>query len=620
MMRTARDILFLVIAILAPQASVMAQVALDGPVLAAADLRESQDLSGPWTWSIDPYRDGQAGFHGEQAGTGHRRYDDTDVAAARAADPLALYEYDLDRSAVAQLPSSWLTHTPAMRHYQGLVWYQRRFDAPPRPGMRAFLRFGAANYSAEVWLNGQRLGRHEGGFTPFAFEVTDKLRASGNRLVAGVDSQHSERGIPPPVTDWETYGGITRPATLVWVPETFVDDAWVRLTDDGPIAADIMLDGEGKAGLPVRLSIPNLGVSASGRTDAEGRLVLTLRAPRALHRWSPEDPALYDVEIAAGQDLWRDRIGFRTVKVEGSRIVLNGKPIFLRGISIHEEELGANPGRTMTDANAKALLSEVKQGLHGNFARLAHYPHAETMMRAADEMGLIVWSEIPVYWRIGFSDPEVLAKARRMLAEMILRDRNRASIALWSVGNETPLSEPRNAFMTRLALDAKALDPSRLVTAALLTEREQTTTGPVMVLNDPLARVLDVLAVNTYNAWYSGDRPADVPAIAWRVPADKPLILSEFGADAKFGLRGNGKFTVDYQADYYLGTLGMAEKIATLAGMSPWILKDFRSPRRQLPGVQDGWNRKGLISETGERKPAFDVLAEWYAARAASDR
>lgn len=602
---------------LLPLAAASAQLRPDGPVLAAADMREGQDLSGPWTWSVDPYRDGQAGFHGEAAGTGHRRYDDTDVAAARAADPLALYEYDMDRSATAQLPASWLTHAPEMRHYQGLVWYQRRFDAAPellaRPGMRAFLRFGAANYAAEVWLNGKRLGRHEGGFTPFAFEVTGLLRAGGNRLVAGVDSQRSERDIPPPVTDWETYGGITRPVTLIWVPETFVDDAWVRLTNDGRIAADIALDGPGQAGLPVQLSIPKLGLSAKGRTDAAGKVVLTLRAPRSLRRWSPDDPALYDVEIAAGQDRWHDRIGFRTIAVDGSRILLNGQPIFLRGISIHEEEIGANPARTMTSANARALLAQVKTGLNGNFARLAHYPHAEAMLRAADEMGLVVWSEIPVYWRIAFDDPEVLAKARRMLAEMILRDRNRASIALWSVGNETPLSPARNAFMTRLAQDAKTLDPSRPVTAALLTEREQGTAGPVMVLADPLAEALDVLAVNTYNAWYSGDRPADLPRIAWRVPGDKPLILSEFGADAKLGLRGSGKFTEDYQADYYSGTLGMAARIETLAGMSPWILKDFRSPRRQLPGVQDGWNRKGLISETGERKQAFDVLAEWYA-------
>ena len=608
----------LVAVLLFPWMPAQAQVRPDGPVLAAADLREAQDLSGPWTWSVDPYRDGMAGFHGEAAATGHRRYDDTDVSAARAADPLVLYEYDMDRSAAAQLPASWLTHAPEMRHYQGLVWYQRRFDAPPRPGMRAFLRFGAANYTAEVWLNGHRLGRHEGGFTPFAFEVTEQLRAKGNRLVAGVDSQHSERGIPPPVTDWETYGGITRPVTLIWVPETFVDDAWVRLTNDGRIAADIALDGQGKAGLPVRLSIPRLGVGASGRTDAAGKLALTLRAPRSLRRWSPEDPALYEVEISAGQDRWRDRIGFRTIAVDGSRILLNGKPIFLRGISLHEEELGPNPSRVMTDGAARALLSEVKQGLNGNFARLAHYPHAETMLRAADEMGLIVWSEIPVYWRIAWDAPETLALARRMLAENILRDRNRASIALWSVGNETPITDARNAFMKRLIDDVRALDPHRLVTAALINTGNSSEGHPVMMLADPLASEVDVLAINTYNAWYTADRPSDLARFEWRLPADRPLIFSEFGADAKLGLRDSGephKFSEDYQAEYYRYTLAMAERIPTLAGMSPWILKDFRSPRRQLPGVQDGWNRKGLISETGQRKLAFDVLAKWYAER-----
>jgi hypothetical protein len=162
-----------------------AQVLPQGPVLAAADLREGVSLDGTWTYSIDPYRDGVAGFHGDPAGRGHARWDDVDVEQARAADPLALFEYDMDTAPRAHLPASWLTHAPEMRHYQGLVWYQRRFDASPQPGMRYFLRFGAANYTAEAWLNGRPIGRHEGGFTPFAFEVTGMLRETGNRLTVG---------------------------------------------------------------------------------------------------------------------------------------------------------------------------------------------------------------------------------------------------------------------------------------------------------------------------------------------------------------------------------------------------------------------------------------------------
>ena len=595
-----------------------AQVLPEGPVLAAADLREGRSLDGEWTWSIDPYRDGAAGFHGGPAGEGHRRYDDIEVRARQESDPLALFEYDMDRAPTATLPSSWLTHSPEMRHYQGLVWYQKRFDADIEERERHFLRFGAANYAAEVWLNGKPLGRHEGGFTPFAFEVTGLLRETGNRLVVGVDSMRDALSIPPPVTDWETYGGITRPVRLLAVPETYVDDAWVRLEADGTIAADVTLDGPQAGGREVRLRIPRLGVDRAARTDRQGRASLQFARPEALALWSPERPTLYDVEIAAGEDVWRDRIGFRTLAIEGADILLNGEPVFLRGISIHEEELGANPTRNVTPAAAREILALVKDGLHANYVRLAHYPHGEAMVRAADELGLLVWSEIPVYWRIAFDDPAALEKARRMLAENILRDRNRASVALWSIGNETPVSEARNAFMRQLAADVRALDPTRLVTAALLTERDESGKAPAMVMVDPLAGALDVMAVNAYNGWYGGDRLENLAAIEWRVPADKPLLFSEVGAGAKAGLHRPalaGKFTEEYQAEYYRQTLAMLSRIPNFSGLSPWILKDFRSPRRQLPEVQDGWNRKGLVSETGERKQAFGVLAEWYAAR-----
>ena len=600
-------------------APLAAQVLPAGPILAAADLREGQSLDGEWTYSIDPYREGAAGFHGEPAGTGHRRYDDVDVTAKGAADPLALYEYDMDRSPKAVLPSSWLTHAPEMRHYQGLVWYQKRFDFAPGGGERQFLRFGAANYSAEVWLNGKRLGRHEGGFTPFAFEVTGLLRPTGNRLVVGVDSEPTAQSVPPPVTDWENYGGITRSVRLISLPAIFVDDAWVRLDRDGAILADVALDGAGAANRDVTLRIDALKLVRSVTTDGQGRARLRIPKPAKLALWSPERPALYDVEIDAGTDHWHDRIGFRTIAVDGPRILLNGKPVFLRGISIHEEELGPNPTRNLTPEAARALLSLAKEGLHANFVRLAHYPHNETMLRAADELGLIVWSEIPVYWRIAFDDPVALETARRMLAENILRDRNRASIGLWSVGNETPVSDARNAFLSRLAADVRALDPTRLVTAALLTDRDDKGPVPVLTMNDPLAASLDVMAINTYNGWYSGDRLENLAKIEWRVPQDKPLLFSEVGAGALAGRHQPdhpAKFSEEYQAEYYRQTLAMLSRIPNFDGLSPWILKDFRSPRRQRPEIQDGWNRKGLVSETGQRKQAFDVLAEWYEARA----
>ena len=592
-------------------------------MLVAADLREGTDLSGPWHYSIDPFRSGIAGFHGEAPDSGQQRWRDVDVRKAMASDSRVLYEFDLARSPLTSLPSSWLTEAPELRHYQGLMWYQRTFPAPARRQGRYFLRFGAANYSTVVYLNGQEVGRHEGGFTPFAFDVTKFLRDGDNQITVGVDSQATEATVPPPVTDWENYGGITRPVRLIAVPDTYVDDAWVRLTRDGRMAVDIHLDGPQAANRPVRLRIAELDLDRAGVTDAAGDWRATMAAPRALVRWSPERPRLYDVTVAAGDDRWRDRVGFRTVEVRGADILLNGRPIFLRGISMHEEELGVDPTRAMTPAASRALLTEIKEGLHGNYVRLAHYPHAEVTLRMADELGLLVWSEVPVYWRVAWSNPATLLRARTMLAENILRDRNRAAVAIWSAANETPVTDARNAFLRTLVADVRRLDDTRLVSAALLVDRSNEGGHPVMTLADPLADALDVMAINTYNGWYTQDRLTDLPASEWRVAVDKPLVFSEFGADARAGFHdpaNKQKFSEEFQADYYRATLGMADKLPTLRGISPWILKDFRSPRRQNPDFQQGWNRKGLISETGQRKQAFDVLATYYAGKSDARR
>jgi len=587
------------------------------PLLVSADMRDGLDLSGPWHYSIDPFRAGLAGFHGEMPGDSQLRYLDLDVAKAMKDDNRAMYEFDMTRSPVTTLPSSWLTEAPDLRYYQGLMWYQRTFAAPANRKGRYFLRFGAANYSTFVYLNGKAVGRHEGGFTPFAFEVTKLLRDGDNQITVGVDSQATEATVPPPVTDWENYGGITRPIRLISTPDTYVDDAWVRMTRDGKIAVDAHLDGAQAANHAIRLKIAALGLDLAGTTDAKGDWRATVAAPRALVRWSPEQPKLYDVAITSGDDQWRDRIGFRTIEVRGPDVLLNGKPVFLRGISLHEEELGTDPTRAMTPAAARALLSEIKEGLHGNYVRLAHYPHSEVMTRLADEMGIIVWSEVPVYWRVAWSNPDTLATARNMIAENIMRDRNRASIAIWSVANETPVTDTRNTFLRTLVSDVRKLDDTRLVSAALLTERSQGANGkPIIAMADPLADALDVVAINTYFGWYTPDRLEDLAGFSFRVPANKPLIFSEFGADAKAGFHDPRampeKFSEEYQADFYRKTLSMVDRIPTLRGMSPWILKDFRSPRRQNPEFQQGWNRKGLISETGQRKQAFGVLAGYY--------
>jgi beta-glucuronidase len=615
----------LALALLPPRQDAAAQaipLAPPPPVLVAADLRPHQSLDGAWHWSVDPYRDGMSSFHGGPPGESAQRWQDSIQADEAERRPTALFEFDMQRSPIAQLPGSWIGHTPETRYYQGLVWYQRSFTftPPARPGARTFLRFGGVDYRADVYLNGKPVGSHFGGFTPFAFEVTQYLRPGTNQVTIGVDSARSDVDVPPPVTDWESYGGITRSVDLVTVPETYVDDAWIRLSRGGRIAASVRLSGSAAPGAALRVRVPGLGLVLRGTADASGQAELSAPAPRTLKRWSPDRPVLYDVAVESGADVLHDRIGFRTVEVRGTDILLNGKPIFLRGISMHEEELGRDPVRAMTPAAARALLTEIKQGLHGNFVRLAHYPHGEVTTRLADELGLLVWSEVPVYWRVAWDNPGTLSLARHMVRDNILRDRNRAAIILWSVANETPIGDARNRFLRTLIGDVRALDDSRLVTAALLSRRK----GKVMTIDDPLVADLDVMAINTYNGWYSDDALADLPGLEWRSPAVKPLIFSEFGADALAGYHDAvpqpHKFSEEFQAEYYRRTLEMAARVPFLRGLSPWILKDFRSPRRQHPVYQQGWNRKGLISETGVRKQAFAVLAEDYARREQAER
>jgi beta-glucuronidase len=288
-------------------------------------------------------------------------------------------------------------------------------------------------------------------------------------------------------------------------------------------------------------------------------------------------------------------MGFRTIETRGTEILLNGKPIFLRGVSIHAEA-PYRTGRAWSDKDAETLLGWAKE-LGCNFVRLAHYPHDETMLRSADRMGLLVWSENPVYWALQFDNPKVLAKAELQLDEEINTSRNHAATAA------------RTQFITTLATRARGLDPTRLITAALLVRAKENT----KIVDDPLGQALDVIGINEYIGWYEG-HPESADTTQWQIDYQKPVIVSEFGADAKAGLHGgeNDRWTEEYQANVFRHQLPMLNKIPQLSGMSPWLLMDFRSPNRPLIGIQDEFNRKGLISDQGQKKAAFYILQKAY--------
>ena len=391
------------------------------------------------------------------------------------------------------------------------------------------------------------------------------------------------------------------------MPETYVADYVVQLRKGSQqqVAGWVRLSGTRRA-QRVTIEIPEAKVAHSVTTDAAG--FAAFEFPAGLSLWSPENPKLYDVAVVAESDRVRDSIGFRSIEVKGGEILLNGRPIFLRGVSAHEEA-PLRTGRAFSTEDARILLGWVKE-MGGNFVRLAHYPHGEAMTREADRQGVLVWSEVPVYWTILWDNPATFENARAQLTDNVVRDRNRASIILWSVGNETPISGPRTSFLTRLVERVRELDPTRLVTAALEIHYQDEDT---LMIDDPLGQQLDVLGCNEYIGWYVG-LPDRCDKVHWKTVYDKPLVMSEFGGDAAYGLHGDAltRWTEEYQASLYEHQVGMLRKIPFLRGTTPWILMDFRSPRRQLPRVQDFFNRKGLISDRGERKQAFFVMQRYY--------
>ena len=562
--------------------------------------RKMMSLDGQWQVIVDPYESGYYDY----------RYQPSDNGYFKNAKPKSksdLIEYDFDKSATLKVPGDWNTQTDQLFFYEGTVWYKKSFDYQRRPDTRLFVYFGAANYFADVYLNGEKLGQHEGGFTPFNFEVTKLVRDTGNFLVVKVDNKRRRDAVPTLMTDWWNYGGLTREVKLIETPATFVNDYMVQLQRGSRdhVTGWVKLAGD-KLTQKVSVRIPEAGVTKTFTADGSGLAAIDFNADLKL--WSPENPKLYEVFIEAETDRVRDLIGFRSIETRGTDILLNGQPIFLRGVCIHEEA-PLRGGRAYSREDAVTLLSWAKE-LGANFVRLAHYPHNEFMIREADRMGIMVWSEIPVYWTIQWENPATLENARNQLGEVIARDKNRAAIVIWSVANETPLSDARLSFLRNLISHARTLDPTRLLSAAM--ERHYLDDKTQMI-DDPLAEYLDVLGCNEYVGWYDG-LPEKADGLEWKSKYQKPLVMSEFGGDALFGHHGDAltRWTEEYQEDIYQHQIGMLKRIPFLRGTAPWILMDFRSPRRPLPGIQDFWNRKGLISDRGERKKAFYVMQRWY--------
>ncbi|MET1260614.1 glycoside hydrolase family 2 TIM barrel-domain containing protein [Flagellimonas sp. DF-77] len=574
--------------------------------------RNTTSLDGYWKIIIDPYENGFYNYRYEPFEDQERPSNNAFFTNYKPKAAHELVEYDFDTSDSLWVPGDWNTQKKKLLYYEGSIWVKKSFRYTKDKGdNRVFVHFGAANYRTDVYLNGKKLGAHEGGFTPFYFEVTDALRMGENHLIVKIDNTRLKQGVPTLNTDWWNYGGLTRSVLLVEVPQTFLQSYVLRLQDreTSTLQLEAQLSGPGAAGGELTVEIASLQMKRSFTADANGRVQAKFKL-KGIEFWDVQTPNRYNVRFSTRGDSLSERIGFRTINVNGPEIELNGTPVFLKGISIHEER-PIKGGRANSREDAIQLLSWAKD-LGCNYVRLAHYAHNEHMVRVADSLGLMVWEEVPVYWTIDWEAPKTLANAQQQLLEMIHRDANRASVIIWSMANETPTSEARLAFLKSMAQTARTADPSRLISAAL--EQKSVANDPfTRTIEDPFADHVDILSFNQYIGWYDG-LPDKCSKINWQISQDKPVVISEFGAGAKSGLHGdkNERWTEEYQAYLYEETLDMLDRNPKIRGMSPWLLVDFRSPRRMLPGIQDGWNRKGLISNMGQRKLAFYVLQEYY--------
>ena len=559
--------------------------------------RNLVSLNGEWNVIIDP------------TGIGEWRQIWLEKKPQKKTD---FFEYSFEGGPALKVPGDFNSQMRELTYFEGTVWYKKQFRYTLQKGRRLFLYFGAVNYIADVFLNGEKIGRHEGGFTPFQFEITDKTKDSLTSVIIKVNNTRQGNGLPGYGYDWFNYGGITRDVALIETGNTYIEDYTIQLKKGSlnTVLGEVQLNGR-QPEQNIEIKIPELNLLYKTRTNQKG--IATVEFSSALNLWSPENPKLYKVIIKSETDSVLDNIGFRSIEVEGNKILLNRKPIFLKAVNIHEE----NPykgARAYSKDDAMLLLNSAKE-LGCNLVRLAHYPHNENMIKEAEKMGLMVWSELPVYQHIQFADSSLPSKMELMLKEMIRRDKNRCGIIIWSLSNETyPSTLNRDKALVELTKKCRVLDSARLITHVINSQKYANNTFDV---GDTLYKYSDLISINEYLGWYVPwqGNPSNTK---WKLAyPDKPVFISEFGGEALYGSNHGptdeaAYWTEEYQEKIYIDQVEMFNTIPNLCGVCPWLLFDYRSPGRMHPVYQKGYNRKGLLSEKGDKKKAWYIMKKYY--------
>ena len=619
------------------------------------DNREYLSLNGQWKYIVDPMNNGlpETSFFGGFPENKTQK------------DGYELIEYNFDQADVINVPGAWNEQKDELFFYQGSIWLFKKFNFNIDPNKLNHLYIGASNFSTKIFLNGERVGQFNSGYTAFNFDISDYLIDGENVLLVQINANLSENSVPTKKTDWWPYGGLVGDVLIVNTPKIFIENAYVQISDLQKKQLNFRAKLNLNKNMNIKLIIDELNLQRSFTTNKNGEIDEFIKF-KNIDLWSPDNPKLYNITVKIEGDEIVDQIGFREIKTKGKQIFLNGTPIKFKGISMHAEPIGEK-GIAFSRAHFESLVTTSKE-LNINFIRAAHYPYTRHMAKVCDELGIMLWEEIPVYWNINWTNRQTKEDALNMLSNLVTRDWNRASVVVWSLGNETPFSKDRMTFMNDLKDRLGELDVSRLKSAAILSGDAQTfsklisiiakvglekkdltakerytfeeivNSVPVPVekllpfeinINDPLANELDLIAYNEYFGWYYtsffsaqiGIRESLLreimfelmPSFIIRSEFNKPIHISEFGAGAKHSFKKtNQVWSEEYQAKVYLKQLEMLKSNPQVQGISPWILKDFRSMMRPLNNVQDFYNRKGLIDENGNKKQAFSVLSNFY--------
>ncbi len=618
------------------------------------DSRQILTLNGEWSYIVDPMNNGlpESSFFG---GFPKNKTQKTGME---------LIEYNFETAAKIQIPGAWNAGDEKLFFYRGPVWLYKKFNYSPKKEALTHLYIEGSNFTTKIFLNGSIVGQFEGGYVPFNFDISEHLKKGENILMVQTDNTLNESSVPTHKTDWWPWGGIVGDVYIVETPRKFIQNAYLQLNPENLSKALFKVEMHHKtSGQRIKLEIPELQFKAEYKTNSAGAISENIKINPQL--WSPLSPKLYEVKISSEAETISDKIGFRSIQTKGQKIYLNNSEIQFKGIAMHSEPIGI-PGPAFSKEHFQKLLLTAKD-LNINFIRAAHYPYTRHLAKVADQLGLMLWEEVPVYWNIDWDNSNTLNIAKNQITRLVQRDQNRASVVVWSVANETPLSSSRMKFLKALLAEIEINDSSRLSTAALLSGSEEQFRSLVLVLalqgsksqwvspkekaifqlildqanipidselsfslsiDDPLGESVDLISYNEYFGWYYVTFFTDqmkisegtlrklmfevMPDIKISSSFDKPIHISEFGAGAKYGNHTNKIWSEEYQAKLYKHQLEMLSNNPQIQGISPWVFKDFRAMLRPLPGIQDFYNRKGLIDESGNKKEAFKVLADFY--------